>query len=277
MCAKSHAIGRLKTVTPREQRARRPFVEGKTGMALTSTETAMELGASPIRDRLGPLSGGQVLRSQIGMERRFWPRRQSPVRMWRWGPDWRLAPGVRIERAMRQAPANGRMIGGLIRLMKERDVILEPNLFRLASLLAQARERGGEDSTRLEAQLAYAAAVTRRAHRAGVRIAAGSGALGGETPNLRSELYLLVSLAGLTPQEALIAATPTNADALRLPNDNRLRGLGEVGQATPADLVIYDRDPTLNIRNTQSIVAVVRVGRLLIRDEPMSAAPLTGE
>lgn len=46
---------------------------------------------------------------------------------------------------------------------------------------------------------------------------------------------------------------------------------------TAADLVIYDRDPTLNIRNTQSIVAVVRVGRLLIRDKPMSAAPLTGE
>lgn len=189
--------------------------------------------------------------------------------------DFRYEAGINQSR--HQAPANGRMMGEHISLMKARDVILEPNLFRLASLAAQARERGDEESTRLEAQLAYAAAVTRRAHRAGVRIAAGSGALGGETPNLHSELYLLVSLAGLTPQEALIAATQTNADALRLPNDNRLRGLGEVGPATPADLVIYDRDPTLDIRNTQSIVAVVRAGRLLIRDEPMSAAPLTGE
>lgn len=69
MCAKSHAIGPLKTVTPRERRVRRPSVEGKTGTALTSIETAMELDASPIRDRQSPLSGGQVLRSQIGMIR----------------------------------------------------------------------------------------------------------------------------------------------------------------------------------------------------------------
>lgn len=67
VCAKSHAIGRLKTVAPRERRVRHPFVDGKTGMALTLIETAMESGASPIRDRLRPLSGGQVLRSQIGM------------------------------------------------------------------------------------------------------------------------------------------------------------------------------------------------------------------
>ena len=189
---------------------------------------------------------------------------------------WNLPYDERIRRAMRTAPVNGRLIGNVIAQLRQRDVILEPTLFRLASAVETAREQGAADLPLREAELQYAAAVTRRAHRAGVRIAAGTDAIGSDSPALHSELYLLVSLAGLTPQEALVAATQTNADVLSGRGGAPTRGLGQIAPATLADIVIYDRDPTSDIRNTQSIVAVVRAGRLMIREEPMAPAPLTG-
>ena len=192
------------------------------------------------------------------------------------GPEyWGLPYAERITRAMREAPANGRVIGNLIRQMKEHNVILEPTLFIIATAVAQAREEGSPNLARYEEQYAYAAAVTLRAHRAGVRIAAGTDALGGETPNLHAELFLLVRDAGLSPQQALTAATETNADVLGLlphrPEDHREL----VGPGMPADLVIYDRDPSADIRNTQSISSMVVRGRLIQRTAPLAPAPLT--
>jgi len=98
-------------------------------------------------------------------------------------------------------------------------------------------------------------------HRAGVRFLAGTdtGALDCYPGfSLHDELALLVR-AGLTPMEALQAATRNPAQYL-----HRLEDLGTVEQGKIADLVLLDANPLDDIRNTTKIHAVVVNGRLLL-------------
>jgi imidazolonepropionase-like amidohydrolase len=111
-------------------------------------------------------------------------------------------------------------------------------------------------------------ATIRALHKAGVDILAGCDVsepypmLGGlaHGASLHHELQLLVA-AGLTPIEALRAATATPA---------RRFGLTDRGRIAPgarADLLLVDGDPTINIGDTLSIRAVWRRGALLTTRE----------
>lgn len=101
-------------------------------------------------------------------------------------------------------------------------------------------------------------------HRAGVGILAGSDVL---NPycfpgfSLHDELQWLVK-AGLHPLAALQTATLNPALSL-----GREKDLGSVAAGKLADLVLLDADPTLDIRNTRRIAAVVAAGRLYPREE----------
>jgi imidazolonepropionase-like amidohydrolase len=94
-------------------------------------------------------------------------------------------------------------------------------------------------------------------HRAGVPLLAGT-----DTPepfvppgySLHQELEMLVA-SGLSPAAALAAATINNAKAL-----NQQDRLGTISPGKLADLVILDADPTIDIRHTRQIHAVVRGG-----------------
>jgi imidazolonepropionase-like amidohydrolase len=103
-----------------------------------------------------------------------------------------------------------------------------------------------------------------------VTIIAGTDTLGGADsdapalPNLHRELELLVTLAGLTPAEALESATRHAAVALGAQDT---RGTIEAGKL--ADLVVLRSDPLLDIRNTRSIELVIKRGRVY----PQAAAP----
>jgi imidazolonepropionase-like amidohydrolase len=104
-------------------------------------------------------------------------------------------------------------------------------------------------------------------HRAGVPILAGTdGALVGEAPwlvpgfSLHVELTLLVS-AGLSPMDAIVAATSAPARVFGREDTGTI----EAGKS--ADLVLLRADPTIDIRNTASIEAVISAGRLFRRDE----------
>jgi imidazolonepropionase-like amidohydrolase len=66
--------------------------------------------------------------------------------------------------------------------------------------------------------------------------------------------------AGLTPAEALAAATSGVAKFLGREND-----LGTVETGKRADLLLLDGSPLENIANTQRIAAVVRDGNYLDR------------
>jgi len=93
-------------------------------------------------------------------------------------------------------------------------------------------------------------------HAAGVPVLAGT-----DAPNtgswhgvsLHRELELLVQ-AGLTPLEALRAATSAPADAFRLPDRGRIT----VGRR--ADLLLVDGDPTTDVRATRAIARIWKLG-----------------
>ncbi|MET7508465.1 amidohydrolase family protein [Streptomyces albidoflavus] len=109
--------------------------------------------------------------------------------------------------------------------------------------------------------------VTAALHRAGVPLLAGTdaadvGVLGtAHGVSLHQELRLLVE-CGLTPAEALAAATSVPADRFRLPDR------GRIAPGRQADLLLVDDDPVTDITRTLSIREVWRRGRRLDRAAP---------
>ncbi len=100
-------------------------------------------------------------------------------------------------------------------------------------------------------------------HAAGVTILAGSDACNtGDLPGgtLHLELTKLVA-AGLTPGEALRAATWTNARFLA----GDAADFGEVAAGKRADLLLVAGDPTAHIEDLQRILEVVLDGAVLVR------------
>jgi imidazolonepropionase-like amidohydrolase len=99
-------------------------------------------------------------------------------------------------------------------------------------------------------------------HQAGVPIMAGTDSpMPGVYPGfaLHEEMAMLVE-SGLTPREALRAATFAPAQFLGIANKS-----GSIAVGKRADLVLLDADPTKDIRNTRRINAVLIDGRLLRR------------
>lgn len=96
----------------------------------------------------------------------------------------------------------------------------------------------------------------RMLHEAGVRVLAGTDAPNPGTAfgaSMHRELELLVD-AGLTPVEALAAATSVNADTFGL--EDR----GHIQPGLVADLVLVRGDPTQDVTATRDIVAVFKRG-----------------
>lgn len=104
--------------------------------------------------------------------------------------------------------------------------------------------------------------ITRVLHREGVRFLVGTDlAVPLTYPGsaVHEELGWLVK-AGLTPMEALVAATRNGAEAV-----GRLDELGTIEAGKLADLVLLDADPLADIANTKAIAAVIANGRLFRR------------
>jgi len=97
-----------------------------------------------------------------------------------------------------------------------------------------------------------------RARAAGVAITAGSdsGSCGAPHPALFSELRDLVARGGLTPLEAITAATATNARALGLDGE-----IGTLARGRQADLLIVEGDPARDITALERPWAVMQAGR----------------
>jgi imidazolonepropionase-like amidohydrolase len=112
-------------------------------------------------------------------------------------------------------------------------------------------------------------AALRQLAAAGVPLLAGTdtglptAALGvfGYGATLHGELQLLVE-AGLSPPQALVAATSAPAQAFRLTDRGRIR------PGMRADLVLVDGDPTQDIGDTRNLVTIWKRGARLELAEP---------
>lgn len=146
------------------------------------------------------------------------------------------------------------VIDTLLAAMRERHVALNPTLWIFAE------GPGGQDELKTE-RTRWMNAVTRRAAAAGVRIAAGTDAMlaaRDRLPTLHRELELLVRDAGLTPAQALAAATIDAARTIGVDGDRGTLAPGKV-----ADIVLLSASPLDDISNTRRIETVIHRGRLV--------------
>ena len=101
-------------------------------------------------------------------------------------------------------------------------------------------------------------AAVRRAQKMGVKIVAGSDTGYGPTSIARvSREAVVLTTAGLTPLQALQAATVTNAEMLRLEKQ-----IGVIEAGFEADLLVVDANPLENIHTLLDPLLVISNGRI---------------
>ncbi len=144
-----------------------------------------------------------------------------------------------------------------IDLFKSRNVYLVPTLTAPTCILEHVADGSQPGWVVEKAQLVNEAMQRniRRAFEAGVKIAGGSDA---GTPynfheNYAYEVELMHTLLGMTPQQALHAATAVAAELLGLH-----RGVLAAGE--PADLLLLERDAGQDVRALRSPLAVIKAG-----------------
>ena len=122
------------------------------------------------------------------------------------------------------------------------------------------------DSLTLDQRLARTARMIKVLLDGGVRIAIGtdSGALPDYPPGYPTHRELeLYSSMGMTPEQIIVAATKSGAEALRLD-----REMGTLERGKQANLLVLDADPRTDIRNTR------RIARVFLRGTEVDRAAL---
>jgi imidazolonepropionase-like amidohydrolase len=145
-------------------------------------------------------------------------------------------------------------------LFKERNVFLVPTLTAPTCILEHLGDgtMSSEVGRKARALSEVMAVNLRRAFEAGVRIAGGSDA---GTPynyheNYAREVELMHSLLGMTPQQALHAATATAAELVGLH-----RGILALGE--PADLLLLESDAGRDARAVRTPSVVIKNGAVV--------------
>ncbi len=144
-----------------------------------------------------------------------------------------------------------------IKLFKERNVALVPTLSAPTCILAHLEDGEQPQYVIDKGQRVNEAMLTnvRRAYENGVRIAGGSDA---GTPynyheNYAQEVELMCTLLGMTPQQALHAATNVAAELIGLHR-------GVLAPGEPADMLLLRRDVGEDIRTLREPQAVLKAG-----------------
>ena len=153
-----------------------------------------------------------------------------------------------------------RFDAALARRLADEGIAVDPTLSGSIRTAARYRTAGAHNPAehdaiaRLESRPSIVAAL----RAAGVTIVAGSDAGVTETPHdsLHDDLAALVDV-GMTPLEALRAATVDAARLLRLPDR------GEVAVGRRADLLVVDRDPLLDLAVLREPLMVIAAGRVV--------------
>ena len=134
----------------------------------------------------------------------------------------------------------------------------EPGATRVAPELTVQINKKGQDAEQAEGLrmvVDVLLKITGALHRAGVPIVAGTD-VGVPGYTLYRELELYVK-AGLTPLEAIQAATITPARVMKLDQET-----GSIEAGKRADLIVLDANPLANISNIRTVRSVVTQGRM---------------
>ncbi|HTU69491.1 MAG TPA: amidohydrolase family protein [Candidatus Baltobacteraceae bacterium] len=144
-----------------------------------------------------------------------------------------------------------------IALFKTRDVYLVPTLAAPTCILEHIHDGGQPDFVVKKAEQVNEAMLRniRRAYEAGVKIAGGSdaGTPFNDHENYAYEVELMHRLLGMTPQQALHAATNVAAELIGLHR-------GVLAPGEPADLLLLARDVGKDIGALREPQAVIKAG-----------------
>jgi predicted amidohydrolase YtcJ len=155
-------------------------------------------------------------------------------------------PPVPVDAKQLELP-NARL-DALLSDMKQHGTILDATLFVYFS-----------DDSGVDCKYALTAKLAGEAYRAGIPLSAGTDDEPGDNNDnysaLSQELVLLVEGAGLTPVDAIRAATLNGARTI-----GREKDVGSIEVGKMADLVILDNDPLSDIRNIRSVYITVKNG-----------------
>jgi imidazolonepropionase-like amidohydrolase len=148
-------------------------------------------------------------------------------------------------------PVDAPAIEHLLALMKAHGTLFNPTVW----VFSQGQP--GSIATTLREPWLYA--VTKRASDLGIPIVAGTDGLFGDPrdslPTLHEELRLLVTRGGLTPLQAITAATLNGARAIGID-----KTYGTIQAGKTADLLLLQGNPADSITNTRRIQVVVKNG-----------------
>src|SRR6266550_1033011 len=156
------------------------------------------------------------------------------------------------------AGVESKVISDLLKLMLSKGTFLDPTLLVTSRLAKTEKGKIFQDPEQM-AEWSYM--FTMRAHIRRIPIVAGTDMpetpATRDFPNIHNEMELLVTKAGLTPLEAITAATRNGAQVLGISDS-----YGTIAPGKIADLVVLSADPSTDIRNTTKIVYVIKGGKV---------------
>ncbi|MEO5891174.1 MAG: amidohydrolase family protein [Ferruginibacter sp.] len=138
-------------------------------------------------------------------------------------------------------------LSSLFQLMKTHNTIFD------ATLLTY--KQWGVEDTSMQYNYEIGKRITSKAYKAGVKICAGTD--DDQAEFVQKEMEILVTDAGLTPFDAIIAATLNGAELLHIDDKYGTITVGKV-----ADLFVLDKNPLENIGNIKSVSFVVKKGKI---------------
>jgi imidazolonepropionase-like amidohydrolase len=161
-------------------------------------------------------------------------------------PPAAMHPPVPVD-AQKLGLPNARL-NELLSDMKKRGTILDATLYVYYS-----------DDSGVDCKYALAAKLAGEAYRAGIPLSAGTddepGHSRGSYSALLQELILLVDDAGLTPADAIQAATVNGARTI-----GREKDMGSIETGKLANFCVFDKDPLTDIHNIRSVYMTVKNG-----------------